>query len=281
MNGNDIVTIPEIELTAFERFWSRGFIGEYLSTHTFPTLLPIILLMTLGFLLAAVAAYVLGSLNVGIILSTRVYKQDIRELGSKNAGATNMARVFGGKAGLFTILGEFLKTFLCVMIGRILFGTMGAYVSGLFAVLGQIFPLFYKFRGGKGVAATAAVMLFTNPVVFLVEFLVFVIIAGGTKFISLASIAAAFLYPVFLNSLSGPGYHNLIAIVIACLVFFRHKENMKRLWNKEERKFDFGAVFKSKKRKLREEEAARAAAEAEAAEIEARNAADKNGASDE
>ena len=272
MNGNETVAIPE--LTYFEEIMRHGFLGNYLSTHPgFGSAAEIIVWMVLGFLVCAVTAYVIGSLNVGIILSRKVYKQDIRELGSKNAGATNMARVFGGKAGVLTILGEFVKTFVAVYIGRLIWVVEGMFVSGLFAVLGQIFPVFYRFRGGKGVAATAAVMLFTTPGTFLVELVIFVIVAGGTKFISLASLMAAVLYPVLLNTITGPGLHNIVAILIAILICYRHKDNIKRLWNKEERKFEFGKVFKTKRRKKKEEEAAKAAAEAEAEAI----TDDKNG----
>ena len=258
MNGDTIVTIPE--LTGVDRILRYGFLGDYLSTHEQPTAAAVIIPMLLGFLACAVLAYLIGSLNVGIILSKRVYKPDIRELGSKNAGATNRARVFGGKAGVLTILGEFLKTGLALAVGRTIFGIEGMYMSALFAVIGQIFPIFYRMRGGKGVAATAAVMLFSSPLTFLAEFIIFAIMAGGTKFISLASIMCAMLYPVLLNSFSGAGFHNLIAVTIAALVIFRHKDNIKRLWNKEERKFEFGKVFKSNRRKRKEAEAEELAA---------------------
>lgn len=254
MNGNETVTT--IELTPFEELMHFGFFRSI----EMPTPAMAVLITAIALLLCAVIAYLIGSLNVGIILSRWMYKQDIRELGSKNAGATNMARVFGGKAGILTILGEFVKTGVALFIARLIYGMAGMYVAALFAVLGQIFPIFYRMRGGKGVAATAAVMLFTSPLTFLAEFVIFAIMAGGTKYISLASIMSALLYPVLLNSFTGAGFHNFIALIIAILVIWRHKENIKRLWNKEERKFNFGEAFKSSRRMRKEAEAEERAA---------------------
>jgi glycerol-3-phosphate acyltransferase PlsY len=270
MHESNVIKIPE--LTYFDEIMLKGFFGHhYVYDHVYQNSATPVILMILGFFAAAVIAYIIGSMNIGIMLSKKLYNQDIRELGSKNAGATNMARVFGGKAGLLTIFGEFLKTGFAIVIGRLIMGVQGMFVAALFAVLGQLYPLFYGFRGGKGVAATGAVMLFTTPGIFLIELVIFAVIAYGTKFISLASIMAALMYPLLLNTIRGPGLHNLIALIIAVLVWVRHKENIKRLWSKEERKFDFATAFKSKRRQRKE---------AEAEELAALNRGSKNNGED-
>jgi glycerol-3-phosphate acyltransferase PlsY len=171
-----------------------------------------------------------------------------------------MAQVFGGKAGILTAFGEFLLTFLAVAVGRLILGVQGMFVAALFAVIGQIFPIFHGFRGGKGVVTMGAVMLFTTPGIFLVELVIFAVIAFGTKFISLAAIMTAIMYPLLLNTIRGPGLHFLIALLIAALIWLRHKESIKRLWNKQEEKFDFGTVFKSDRRRRKEAEAEELAA---------------------
>lgn len=259
MNGDAMVKIPE--LTYFDEIMLKGFFGHhYVYDHSYPNNATPVILMMLGFLAAAVIAYLIGSVNVGIILSKKLYKQDIRTLGTKDASAGNMARVFGGKAGILTAFGEFLLTILAVAAGRLILGVQGMFVAALFAVIGQIFPIFHGFRGGKGVVTMGAVMLFTTPGIFLAELAIFAVIAFGTKFISLAAIMTALMYPLLLNTIRGPGLHNLIALLIAALIWLRHKDSIKRLWNKQEEKFDFGTVFKSNRRRRKEAEAEELAA---------------------
>lgn len=250
MNGNEITEILFEDLTTLEQVLRAGVLGRYLSLNTIPTAFAFYGLMILGYLACMVIPYLIGSLNIGILISQKIYKQDVRDLGSKNAGATNMARVFGMKAGLLTIACEFLKTAIAVCVGRAIFGLEGMYIAGLFAIIGQMFPIFFKFKGGKGVAATGAVILLINPVVFLILIAVFIIIVAGTKYVSLASIMALLLYPLVLNRIDGPGISNIIALITAALVWYRHKENIIRLWNKQERKFE----FKRKKKRTDQEE---------------------------
>ncbi len=218
------------------------------------------LLMGVLMLACAIVGYLLGSINPAILISKLIYRDDIRRHGSGNAGTTNMLRTYGKKAALMTFAGDTLKCFAAVIIGSLLV-LDGDYIAGLFCVIGHVFPIFYKFKGGKGVAATATVMLFTSPIVFLIELIVFAGILLSTKYMSLASIMCALLYPVFLSSWNsaqssvakmtalGP----LLAVLMAVLVVVMHKDNIARLLNKTEPKTDLFAKKKNKKKDDKED----------------------------
>lgn len=212
-----------------------------------------------GVVLTALVGYLFGSFNFALILSKKMYNEDIREYGSKNAGTTNMMRTYGKKAAGLTILGDILKAVFAVAIGCFLMGiTLGGYVAGLFCVVGHVFPVFYGFKGGKGVATAAAVILMLNPMVFLCVILVFVLAVVFTRYISLGSVLAAALYPLltyyslFGNStrLSYSGFAFLCSFVIAVIVVAKHHANLSRLAHGTENKFSFK---KSREQKNAEE----------------------------
>jgi len=226
-------------------------------------------------LVCIVSGYLLGGLNFAIILSKKKFGVDVRDFGSGNAGSTNMLRTFGKKAGAITLGGDAGKAIVACLIGYLLLGLLGAYIAGLFCVLGHMFPIKYKFKGGKGVACTAAVILMTTvgdpyflfiPVVFLIALACFVVIVFGTKYVSLGSVISVLIYPLILNAFmtiernlssadidpknthemthwlllnSESGFYIVIAFIIMAFVVFMHRENIKRLWNKEENKFSF------------------------------------------
>ncbi len=208
-------------------------------------------------IISMVSAYLLGSINSAIIISKALYGDDIRLHGSKNAGLTNMLRTYGGKAALLTLLGDILKNVLAIFVAAIFFGfnyihgisdSDGyCYMAGLFAILGHIFPVFYKFKGGKGVLSTATVALILTPIPFAILLLIFVIIVASSKYVSLGSVSAVLLYPVLVNGyfkvvLQGntPGIISLSTIVIAIIVVWCHRGNLQRISNKTERKLSFG-----------------------------------------
>lgn len=207
-----------------------------------------------GFVLTALVAYTLGSLNFALILSKRMYGEDIREFGSKNAGTTNMARTYGKKAALLTILGDIAKGIVAVVVGSFLMGaTLGGYFAGLMCVIGHVFPVFYGFRGGKGVATAAAVILVVNPIVFLVVLGVFVLTVLLTRYVSLGSCLAAAIFPFMTYQfiafkLPDWGYAFLCSFLMAILVICKHHTNLRRLANGTESKFAF-----KKKDKIPEE----------------------------
>ncbi len=199
-----------------------------------------------GLMLAsAVIAYLLGSMNFAIIFSKLFYHDDVREHGSGNAGTTNMLRTYGkGKAAL-TLVCDMLKCAVAIVIGSLLFSIEGADIAGLFCVIGHVFPCWHKFRGGKGVAVTAMVILMTSWPVFLLLLAVFAIIVIGTKYVSLASIMTALLYPVLLSSWNSmvkeAAQHNILyAFLITVIVVVMHRENIKRILDKTESKISFG-----------------------------------------
>lgn len=227
-------------------------------------------ILTLSIIALVTAAYFLGGLNFSILLSKKLYGVDIRTYGSGNAGSTNMLRTFGNKAGVITLAGDMSKTLVSCLLGYIVLGRLGAFVGGLFCMIGHMFPVLYKFKGGKGVACAAIVILATDignphyfyiPIVFFIMFAIFAIILFGTKFMSLASVMSVLLYPLIMNAFDIPiknailendpptllgsiyivdaGLCLLITILMAVLVIFMHRANIKRILNKEENKFSF------------------------------------------
>lgn len=148
-----------------------------------------------------VFSYILGALNFAILLSKHVYHDDIRNHGSGNAGFTNMNRVFGKRAAVLVIVGDVLKTVISVGGAMLLFGSGIASMAGLACILGHCFPCFYGFKGGKGVAATAGMVLILDPASFVVLFTFFVLIVLASKYISLGSVMTVILYPLVNRSI--------------------------------------------------------------------------------
>ena len=183
-----------------------------------------------------------------LILSKKMYGDDIRTHGSKNAGTTNMMRTYGKKAAFLTILGDILKAVFAVAIGCFAMGiSLGGYVAGLFCVLGHVFPIFYGFRGGKGVATAAAVILMLNPVVFLAVIAVFVIVVIFSRYVSLGSVLAAAVFPLLTyyslfgseNLIPHKGFSFLASFIMALTVILKHRTNLSRLAHGTESKFAF------------------------------------------
>lgn len=200
---------------------------------------------------AALIGYLLGSINTAVILSKLLYKKDIRLQGSGNAGMTNMQRVYGKKAALFTFLGDFCKGIIAVVIGRLLLGIFaskglhGACIAGAFAVVGHTWPLYFGFRGGKGVLTAFSVMLVIAPLPALVAFAVFLITVVITRYVSLGSLLAAASLPVcvyflgdILRSQSGLGPVFYLSVFVAVLIIARHHANIVRLLRGKESKLN-------------------------------------------
>lgn len=216
-----------------------------------------------GVLICMIIPYLLGSLNFGLIISKKKYNDDVRQHGSGNAGTTNMLRTYGKGAAVATLLGDMLKALVAVAIGYLVLNAkvidpqtgellfkdkMGAAIAGLFVMLGHVFPIFYKFKGGKGVATAAMVVLMLNPIVFLILLAIFVIIVVGTKYVSLGSVMGMMLFPIVLTAFEGVGTASLISVLMALLVIWKHKDNIKRLREGKESKIS----FKSKKKAVEE-----------------------------
>ena len=205
------------------------------------------------------AAYLLGSVNSAIIISRVLYREDIRTKGSGNAGMTNMLRTYGKRAAVLTLVGDLMKTVIALLIAALFFGfhynggiaiggNLGeCYVAGLFAVLGHIFPVYYKFKGGKGVLVTSTMALVLTPIPFLILFAVFAITVAISKYVSLGSVIVATLYPVVLHgyftvafSSSMPALTALSSIIIAIIIVWCHRANLVRIGDRTENKLSFG-----------------------------------------
>ncbi len=206
----------------------------------------IALIIALGCFVCALIGYLIGSVNFSIIISRLFYKDDIRDHGSGNAGSTNMLRTHGTVSGLLTFAGDLGKTAIAVIAGAFIYNLIGAYVAGFFCILGHVFPLYFKFKGGKGVATVAMVIALTNIRTFIVLTTIFVIIVIGTRYISLGSVLSVILYPLVLFNIlklyNANGYEYIgviVAFLIAVLVTVKHRSNIKRIFNHTESKLKF------------------------------------------
>lgn len=201
-----------------------------------------------GFLFIALSAYLLGSFNTAVFVSKRFYHYDIRDYGSGNAGMTNMFRTFGKKAGFITLGGDIFKALIALIIAFLILGEKGQYVAGFFCILGHTFPLYYHFKGGKGVIVAGITVLLIDPIVFVVLIVIFALMFLATQIISVSSITAAFFYPMVVYAFhrTEPSLvYILFSLFIAAFIIAMHKDNIIRLKNGEEKKF---SVRKDKKK---------------------------------
>lgn len=193
-----------------------------------------------------IASYFIGSINCSVLISRIFFHDDIRKYGSKNAGTTNMNRTYGSKVAVFTLLGDMLKGVIAVLPALLLLGHNIAYLCAVVCILGHCFPIYFGFKGGKGVATAAAVVLVLDPPSFLVLLIVFVTLVAATRYISLGSIMIALFFPVVLNSLTQlftgdvpSGLMSISSVALAAILVIRHIPNIKKLMNKTESKFSF------------------------------------------
>ena len=206
------------------------------------------LLYLCGAILCIVIPYLLGSINPAILISKTVYRDDIRTHGSGNAGTTNMLRTFGVKAAVATMLLDFGKAIVATLLGGLILGELGQAIGGFFVGFGHMFPIYYRFRGGKGVACFAMVALVINPWVFLGILGTFVVVLIGTRFVSLASVMAALMFPMFMNAFASHKSGCVaMAVFAACFVIYMHRANLGRIWKNEESRIDFSKFKRSKK----------------------------------
>ena len=185
-----------------------------------------------------IAAYLIGSIPFGLIFGKLIWKKDLRQLGSRNIGATNACRVLGRKAGILTFIFDFLKGQLGVLLGGCLIGSPGAMVAGgFFAMLGHIFPLFTGFKGGKGVSAGLGVIAALMPKVTAIVLIVWLVLVVLTRYVSVGSIVAAVLAPILAAVFNVPDEFFAFALAAAVVIVWRHKDNVLRLKAGRENKF--------------------------------------------
>lgn len=230
-------------------FMLRGLYQTLMASGTLP-----VWTMVFFIIVCIAIAYLLGSLNFAVMLSNKKYHDDIRNHGSGNGGATNMLRTYGKLAAFLTFAGDIVKGMVAVVIGSALLGlTFGGHMAAFFCMLGHMFPVFYKFKGGKGVATSIGAIFMLSPFVALIMILVFAIIVIGTKYVSLGSVMAALLYPLLLHRVNliqdeagwfvanniGWGFDIIFSFLMMAMVVFMHRENIKRLLAGQESKISF------------------------------------------
>ncbi|MGE4282643.1 MAG: glycerol-3-phosphate 1-O-acyltransferase PlsY [Clostridia bacterium] len=180
--------------------------------------------------LAAMTAYLLGSVNSSILVGRLWANIDIRKHGSGNAGATNILRTLGKAAAVVVLLGDVLKGILGVIVGNYFGGEIGALAAGIACVVGHNYPIYFGFKGGKGILTSAAVIFMIHWKIGLILLLGVILIIAFTRYVSLGSVIGASLYPVVVFILDNKGIeYILFAFCIAFLAVYRHQANIKRL----------------------------------------------------
>lgn len=209
-----------------------------------------------AYIIMAIIAYAIGSINFSVIFSKKFAGFDVREKGSGNAGTTNMLRTVGKKAAAITLLCDILKgvisIFISIFIGNIVEGSdkeLLVQIAGIAVVIGHTFPIFFKFKGGKGVATSLGVLITTNWQIGLICLTFAIVLMALTRMVSLGSVAAAVLYPVltlFINQNytvlaegnDGRKYF-IYSVILAIIVLFNHRSNIKRILEGKENKLSF------------------------------------------
>lgn len=188
-----------------------------------------------------ILSYLIGCFNTSIVYSLGSHKQDIRTQGSGNPGATNMLRSFGKVSAAITFGGDLLKAVVAIGIAWIVFKDaqniqLIKALMGLACVLGHCFPVFFKFRGGKGISTGSGCILMLDWRVFLVAIALFVLFVAVTRYVSLGSIVGAITYPVGIFLCGLPLNAVIVAVLTTALVVFRHRKNIVALCKGTERK---------------------------------------------
>lgn len=212
--------------------------------------------MIVYYIIMGIIAYLIGSVNFSILISKKTAGFDIREKGSGNAGTTNMLRTMGKGAALITLILDILKGVVTIWIS--IFYSFLLYklfninlnaaflvqIAGIFVILGHTFPIYFGFKGGKGVATTLGILLVTNWHIGLICLVFALVLIAITKMVSVGALAASILFPVltiFSDQISfiKPGNYIIYSILIAIIVCFNHRTNIQRLMNGTENKISF------------------------------------------
>ena len=214
----------------------------------------------LAIIIAAALGYLLGSLNFSIIIVKIMKGEDIRTMGSQNAGLTNTYRCCGAACALLTLAGDLLKGILAVVLARAFCSLLHAglnpgndthyigYIAGICAVVGHIFPAYYHFKGGKGVLVGAAALLAVSPKAFIASIAIFAVILAITKYVSLSSLISSVYSPFAVllmawtvdgNSAGRSFLYFFFALIMSALIIWMHRTNIDRLLKGTESKFSF------------------------------------------
>ena len=210
-----------------------------------------------AYIIIAIIAYAIGSINFSVILSRKIAGFDVREKGSGNAGSTNMLRSVGTKAALLTLICDILKGVVSILIAVILGlifkesdKALLVQIAGICVIIGHTFPIFFEFKGGKGVATALGVLLTSNWRLGLICLVFALVLMVLTRMVSVGSIGAAILFPVltlFVNMnllqcnyivTEGSGYL-IYSIILAAIIIFNHRTNIQRILSGQENKISF------------------------------------------
>lgn len=181
------------------------------------------------YVLVSVIAYLLGNFSTSYLISRAAGKIDIRKYGSGNAGSTNVLRVLGVKAAAVAFLGDLLKGTAAVLIGKQLGGSYGEIVAGIFVVLGHNWPVFLKFKGGKGIATTIGLMIPIDPIMVLLIVAAGVTLIVITRYVSLGSVMGVLIYPIAMIATRKPLEYIIFSIILSAMAVFKHRSNLERL----------------------------------------------------
>jgi len=205
----------------------------------------------MGILIAvALIGYALGSISFSVIFSRKFAGFDLREKGSGNAGSTNALRTAGKKVGAITLVCDILKGLVAILLA-ILIGNIFKYeniavlvqIAAVAAIIGHTFPIFFEFRGGKGVATSLGVLLLVNWKIGLICLIFALILMAVTKIVSIGSISAAILFPILVlfirDGFIVEGNYFIFSIILALIVVFNHRSNIKKLVDGTENKLSF------------------------------------------
>ena len=205
------------------------------------------------YIIIAIIAYAIGSINFSVIISKKMAGFDVREKGSGNAGSTNMLRSVGKKAAIITLLCDILKGVVAILIALIVGNIVKnvdravlVQIAGILVVVGHTFPIFYEFKGGKGVATSLGVIMMINWKIGLICLVFALVIMAFSRMVSMGSVGAAILFPVltlfmntnFIVKTSGMKYF-IFSVILAGIVVFNHRANIKRIANGTENKLSF------------------------------------------
>ncbi len=206
------------------------------------------------YIIVAIIAYLIGSVSFSVIISKKMAGFDVREKGSGNAGSTNVLRTVGKKAAVITLLCDILKGVVAILLALLagvimkdLDKALLVQLAGVFVIIGHTFPVFFKFKGGKGIATSLGVLLMINWQIGLICLVFALLLMILTRMVSVGSIAAAVLFPVlvlfigqnYIVSESSNWSYLIFSIVIAILVIFNHRANLKRIFTGTENKISF------------------------------------------
>jgi glycerol-3-phosphate acyltransferase PlsY len=197
----------------------------------------------LRYAIIVAVAYLLGNISTGVIVSKSALHTDIRKHGSGNAGATNMLRTFGWLPSVLTLVGDCAKAVVAALFGKFVGGEYGMLLAGVAVVVGHNWPVFYGFRGGKGIAASLGLIIVTSPLIAAILLVVEVAVVALTRYMSVASIFSALLYPFLTWAFYPNDAPRIVAsVVVGALALFSHRANIARLIKRNENRLDFRKI---------------------------------------